>query len=143
MMITTTMMACVNDVDVAMTRKATTRITMTMRRRVLTKRSKAATIAQKARYKGRNRIKAMPRAMISSLMRNYSFTSRYYNIPTNLSRVALWETSFLLHQILIGSLSKGVFERRTSTESEVFSLLTCLDDIKFVFLSFFTVIEAI
>ena len=47
MMITTTMMACVNDVDVdvAMTRKATTRITMTMRRRVLTKRSKAATIA--------------------------------------------------------------------------------------------------
>ena len=85
----------------------------------------------------------MPRAMISSLIRNYSFTSRYYNIPTNLSRVALWETSFLLHQILIGSLSKGVFERRTSTESEVFSLLTCLDDIKFVFLSFFTVIEAI
>ena len=45
MMITTTMMAGVNDVDVAMTRKATTRITMTMRRRVLTKRSKAATIA--------------------------------------------------------------------------------------------------
>ena len=36
-----------------------------------------------------------------------------------------------------------VFERRTSTGSEVFSLLTCLDDIKFVFLSFFTVIEAI
>ena len=42
-----------------------------------------------------------------------------------------------------GSLSKGVFERRTSTGSEVFSLLICLDDIKFVFLSFFTVIEAI
>ena len=41
------------------------------------------------------------------------------------------------------SLSKGVFERRTSTGSEAFSLLTCLDDIKFVFLSFFTVIEAI
>ena len=43
----------------------------------------------------------------------------------------------------IGSLSSNVFERRTSTGSEVFSLLTCLDDIKFVFLSFFTVIEAI
>ena len=41
------------------------------------------------------------------------------------------------------SLSKGVFERRTSTGSEAFSLLTCLDDIKFVFLSFFTVIKAI
>ena len=43
----------------------------------------------------------------------------------------------------IGSLSSDVFEPRTSTGSEVFSLLTCLDDIKFVFLSFFTVIEAI
>ena len=43
----------------------------------------------------------------------------------------------------LGSLSSNVFERRTSTGSEVFSLLTCLDDIKFVFLSFFTVIEAI
>ena len=48
-----------------------------------------------------------------------------------------------LQRTTIGSLSKGVFERRTSTGSEVFSLLTCLDDIKFVFLSFFTVIEAI
>ena len=44
---------------------------------------------------------------------------------------------------IIGSLSSDVFERRTSTGSEEFSLLTCLDDIKFVFLSFFTVIEAI
>ena len=45
--------------------------------------------------------------------------------------------------VVLGSLSSDVFERRTSTGSEVFSLLTCLDDIKFVFLSFFTVIEAI
>ena len=45
--------------------------------------------------------------------------------------------------VLLGSLSNNVFERRTSTGSEVFSLLTCLDDIKFVFLSFFTIIEAI
>ena len=44
---------------------------------------------------------------------------------------------------IIGSLSSDVFERRTSTGSKVFSLLTCLDDTKFVFLSFFTVIEAI
>ena len=44
---------------------------------------------------------------------------------------------------ILGSLSSDVFERRTSTGSEVFSLLTCLDDIKFVFLNFFTVIEAI
>ena len=45
--------------------------------------------------------------------------------------------------VAIGSLSSDVFERCTSTGSEVFSLLTYLDDIKFVFLSFFTVIEAI
>ena len=49
----------------------------------------------------------------------------------------------LVELVLLGSLSSDVFERRTSTGSEVFSLLTCLDDIKFVFLSFFTVIEAI
>ena len=43
----------------------------------------------------------------------------------------------------LGSLSKDVFERRTSTGSEDFSLLICLDDIKFVLLSFFTLIETI
>ena len=50
---------------------------------------------------------------------------------------------FRVRASLLGSLSSNVFERRTSTGSEVFSLLTCLDDIKFIFLSFFTVIEAI
>ena len=44
---------------------------------------------------------------------------------------------------VIESLSKGVLERRTSTGSKAFSLLTCLDDIKFEFLSFFTVREVI
>ena len=44
---------------------------------------------------------------------------------------------------ILGSLSSDVFERRTSTGSEVFPLLTCLGDIKFVFLSLFTVIQAI
>ena len=51
--------------------------------------------------------------------------------------------TFIRQLALIGSLSKSVFKRRTSTGSKVVSLLTCLDDIKFVFLSFFTVIEAI
>ena len=50
---------------------------------------------------------------------------------------------FKRNRYILGNLSSDVFERRTSTGSEVFSLLTCLDDIKFVFLSFFTVIEAI
>ena len=42
---------------------------------------------------------------------------------------------------LIGSISKSVFGRRMSTGSEDFSLLICLDAIKFVLLSFFTVVE--
>ena len=44
---------------------------------------------------------------------------------------------------LQGSLSKGVFERRTSTGSKAFSLLICLDDIKLVLHRFFTLIETI
>ena len=43
----------------------------------------------------------------------------------------------------IGSLSKDVFERRTSTGSEVFSLFICLDTTKFVLLSFFSPITTI
>ena len=39
--------------------------------------------------------------------------------------------------------SKDVFERRTPTGSEAFSLLVCFDATKFVFLSFFTLIEMI
>ena len=43
----------------------------------------------------------------------------------------------------IGNLSKDVFERRTSTGSEVFSLLICLDANKFVLLSFSSLIKTI
>ena len=42
-----------------------------------------------------------------------------------------------------GSLSKDVFEQRTSTGSEAFSLLICRDDKKFVLLSFFSLIKTI
>ena len=48
-----------------------------------------------------------------------------------------------VRSLTIVSLSKGVFERRTSTGSEDFSLLICLDDIKFALLSFFTIIVTI
>ena len=41
------------------------------------------------------------------------------------------------------SLSKDVFERRTSTGSEVFSLTRCLDAKKFVLISFFSLIRTI
>ena len=43
----------------------------------------------------------------------------------------------------LGSLSKDVFERRTSTGSEAFSLYICLDANKFVLLSFFSLIKRI
>ena len=43
----------------------------------------------------------------------------------------------------IGNLSKDVFERRTSTGSEAFSLLICLDANKFVLQSFFSLIKTI
>ena len=42
------------------------------------------------------------------------------------------------------SLSKDVFEQRTSTESDAFSLSICIDDYnKFLLLNFFTLIETI
>ena len=45
--------------------------------------------------------------------------------------------------LLLGSLSKDVFDQRTSTGSEDFSLVICLDAMQFVLLSFFTLIETI
>ena len=44
---------------------------------------------------------------------------------------------------IIRELNPGVFERRTSTGSEDFSLLIRLDAIKFVLLNFFTLLETI
>ena len=43
--------------------------------------------------------------------------------------------------LLLGSLSKGVFERRTATGNETFSLFTRLGVTTFVILSVFTLIE--
>ena len=43
----------------------------------------------------------------------------------------------------IGSLSKDVFEGRTSTDREPFSLFICLDANKFVLLSFFSLMKRI
>ena len=43
----------------------------------------------------------------------------------------------------MGSLSKDVFERRTSTGSEAFSLFICLGANKFVLLSVFSLIKTI
>ena len=43
----------------------------------------------------------------------------------------------------IGSLTKGVFERHTSTGSEAFSFIMRLDATKYVLLSVFTLTETI
>ena len=43
----------------------------------------------------------------------------------------------------LGTLSKDVFERCTSTGSEAFSLLLCLDANKLVLLSFFSLLKTI
>ena len=43
----------------------------------------------------------------------------------------------------IGTLSKDVFERRTSAGSEAFSLFICLDANKLVLLSFFSLLKTI
>ena len=48
-----------------------------------------------------------------------------------------------LSHSLIGSFSKDVFERHTSTGSEAFSLFICLDADKFVLLSVFALKKAI
>ena len=45
--------------------------------------------------------------------------------------------------VSLGSLSKDVFERRTSTGSEAFSLFICLDTTKFVLLSVFSPIKTL
>ena len=45
--------------------------------------------------------------------------------------------------VTIGSLSKDVFERRTSTGNEAFSLFICLDANKLVLLSFFSPLKTI
>ena len=52
-------------------------------------------------------------------------------------------TRHLPHTHLLRNLSKDVFERRTSSESKAFSLFTCLDDNKFVLLTFFCLIKTI
>ena len=45
--------------------------------------------------------------------------------------------------VTIGTLSKDVFEPRTSTGSEAFSLFICLDANKLVLLSFFSLLKTI
>ena len=43
--------------------------------------------------------------------------------------------------MILGSLSKGVFELRTSTRSEIFFILKYIDNTKIVFLSLFLIMK--
>ena len=53
------------------------------------------------------------------------------------------QITIVLFLDLIRSLSRDVFERSTSTGSELFSLLVCLDANKFVLLSLFSPLKTI
>ena len=56
--------------------------------------------------------------------------------------IVLLRFSLLPHSLL-GTLSKDVFERRTSTGSEAFPLFICLDANRLVSLSFFSLLKTI
>ena len=58
-------------------------------------------------------------------------------LPLSRFRVDPHATDLVTVLEAIGNLSNDVFERRTSTGSEAFSLLKCLDANKFVLLSYF------
>ena len=71
-------------------------------------------------------------------------TMLLYLHSTDTLNFVVWTTGSVPSvSALIGNLSKDVFERRTSTGSEVFSLLICLDANKFVLLSFSSLIKTI
>ena len=57
--------------------------------------------------------------------------------------ILFYVVSFQGLTIILGSLSKGVFERRTATGNETFSLFTRLGATTFVKLCVFTLIETI
>ena len=52
-------------------------------------------------------------------------------------------SSHVYHALTLGTLSNDVFERRTSTGSEAFSLFICLDANKLELLSFFSLLKTI
>ena len=66
-----------------------------------------------------------------------SSCSNDYDVPCKFAQATRSSRPFL------GSLSSSVFEWRTSTGSEPFSLLICFNATKFVWLSVFTLIETI
>ena len=79
-----------------------------------------------------------PRSMIFALLMSiWSF-----HLFNDRSKRSHWVPRYR-HLVPIGSLSKDVFERRTSTGSESFSSFICLDANKFVLLSFFSLIKTI
>ena len=82
----------------------------------------------------------------------FSVLGRFLTVFCRECKTSLWTPSLLVtstqaSHVLKGAarkrelISKGVFERRTSTGSEVFFILKHLDAPKFVFLSVLTIIE--
>ena len=69
--------------------------------------------------------------------------SMYHNVVSDVGGSRAPSNSLSNNVLVLGSLSKKVFERRTSTGSSVFSLTICLDAKKFVLLRFFSLIKTI
>ena len=79
------------------------------------------------------------RCKISHFVKNFIFFVESKMLKKTSSTCRLFSNEG--HVIIKGSLSKNVFERRTSTRSESFSFLICLIANKFVLLSFFSLIR--
>ena len=69
--------------------------------------------------------------------------SRFREVLYHIFRLDVFLVFAVVTRIILGTLSKDVFERRTSTESEAFSLFICPDANKFVLLSFFSLLKTI
>ena len=69
--------------------------------------------------------------------------SRFREVLYHIFRLDVFLVFEVVTRIILGTLSKDVFERRTSTGSEAFSLFICLDANKFVLLSFFSLLKTI
>ena len=78
----------------------------------------------------------------SNLFDLFKFLLRVFSLLGNFTDFSLLEYHFMFN-FLLGSLSTRVLETRTATGSELFSLLTCFNTIKFTFLSIFSPLEMI
>ena len=80
-----------------------------------------------------------------NLLSVYFSLAKFQLVSCNLSLAMIWQRTLTheLPKLCSATLSKDVFERRTSTGSEAFFLFICLDAIKFSLLTFFSLLKTI